>query len=267
MKRFPLWLRAQLLRARIAKTLRGNVKQSLILRLDPAATENYTSSSSSENPHASTREAELLDAVRASDAPVVWIGGHEPLAHEGTGKLVRRTVDCGRTVFLETDGFYLRQRIHEFRPVSRLFLTLKFYGVQQSHDLRVGRPGVFGRALEGIRAAKLSGFLICAHVLVDGATDLREVAQLKEQLLGMDVDGLLVSAAPEAPLGAENRAREIVGQKLIEARRLIGGGWAVFSRLIEKEFQGVREPESGTREIGASSQQEEGVAEEGVEVR
>lgn len=208
-----------------------------------------------------------MDLVRTSVAPVVWTGGGEPLGLPGTGKLTRRIVDCGRSVFLETDGYYLRQRIHEFRPVSQLFLTLKFYGLQRSNDLRAGREGTFGRAMEGIRTAKLSGFLICGHVLVDEATDLGELPELREKLLGMDADGLFVSAAPGAQSGA-NRDTETMARKLNEARRIFeSSGWGAFAHLLEEETRNHAERAESRRENGRTSEQAEDVAEEGVEVR
>jgi hypothetical protein len=265
MKRFPLWLRAELLRARFVQELRSSTKQNLVLWLDPKGHADLSGPPDNGHSPEIKTEAELLDLVRASAAPVVWIGGSEPLSHSGTGKLARRIVDCGRAVFVETDGYFLRQRIHEFRPVSRLFLTVKFYGLQRSSDLRAGRDGTFGRAIEGIRTAKLSGFLICGYVLVDAETDLGEVAQWKEQLLGMDADGLLVSAAPGA-LSGENRDKEIAARKLMEARKMIESrGWGVFSRLIEKEFRSVQE--TARIDVSGRTSEAEDVAEEGVEVR
>ena len=265
MWRFPLRLRAELLRARCAQALRGKAKQTLILRLEPDGEANLSVPSGTEHAPTTQSEAELLDMVQASAAPVVWIGGSEPLLHPAIGKLARRIVDCGRTVFLETDGFYLRQRIHEFRPVSRLFLTLKFYGLQLSHDIRAGRAGAFERAVEGMRTAKLSGFLICAHALIDERTNLDEMAQLREQLLGMDADGLLVSAAPGA-LNAANRERGSLERKLHEARKLIGNrGWEAFSRLMVTGARDKQDTAGRARESGQAAQQAAEVREEGVQ--
>lgn len=267
MKRFPLWLRAELLRVRLVQGLRGKAKQNSILWLDPDERGSFHGPPNDGLSYGTRTEAELLDLVRASAAPVVWIRGREPLAHPGAGKLVRRIVDGGRTVFLETDGFYLRQRIHEFRPVSRLFLTLKFHGLERMNDLRAGRNGTFGRALEGIRAAKLSGFLICGHVLVDAATDLSELAQLKEQLLGMDADGLLASTAPGV-LNTANHDRKVVEQKLREAQKMLESrGWGTLARLLDTESRSVQENPRGMRDSERTSQPAENVREEGVEVQ
>jgi MoaA/NifB/PqqE/SkfB family radical SAM enzyme len=263
MKRFPFWLWAELLRGQLAQSLRGSAKQNLILRLDPADHGSVSGPPGNGNPPGIRTETDILGLVEASDAPVVWIGGSEPLRHSGIGGLARRVVDRGRTVFVETDGFHLRQRIHEFRPVSRLYLTLKFYGLQRSNDMRVRKDWVFRRAIEGIRAAKLSGFLICGHVLVDAETDLDEVKQLKEQLLGMDVDGLLVSAPPGG-FRAENQEREIAERKLMEARKIVESrGWGAFGRLLERESREVWEREQSASERDRipqpTNEQEEGV--------
>src|SRR2546430_8126705 len=87
-------------------------------------------------------------------APVVWIGGSEPLLHPEMGQLTRCIAAIGRDVFLETDGALLRRRIHEFRPVSRLFLTIQWNGLERWHDVRAGRAGAFQAALDGMRVAR-----------------------------------------------------------------------------------------------------------------
>jgi len=267
MKRFPFWLRAELLRARLARRLRGSAKQSLILRLDLNAYGSIPGRTNHGNSPGTKTETEILESVEASGAPVVWIGGSEPLEHSGVGQLSRRIVDCGRTVFVETDGFYLRQRIHEFRPVSRLYLMLKFHGLQRSNDTRVGREGAFRRTLEGIRAAKLSGFLICGHVFVDAQTDLNEVARLKEQLLGMDADGLLVSAAP-GPLNTEDLRRKAIEQKLTEARKMVESrGWGAFGRVLERESKEVLAREKNKGDANRILQPAADEQQESVEVR
>lgn len=209
-------------------------------------------------------EGDILGLVGAIPTPVVWIGGSEPLSHSAVGRLAGRIVNCGRTVFVETDGFHLRQRIHEFQPVSRLYLTLKFYRLQHSSDSWVGRQGAFGRAIEGIRAAKLSGFLICGHVLVDAGTDLNEVAQMRNQLVEMDADGLFVSAAP----GTGSATKEDTQSKVQEARKIVEShGWGTLGRMLDRESQEAqarRQRPSTTDRILQPAADEQ---EEGVEVR
>jgi len=229
---FPLRLRAELLRARLLKSLRGKSAQNLIARVNPAAARLCAQQEGASSPGGKSN-SELLTLLQTGFAPIVWIGGSEPLLQPAIGNLARRICDCGPTVFVETDGVLLRRRIHEFRPISRLFVTVKFHGLEQVHDLRSGRSGVFRAAVEGIRAAKLSGFLICAHALIDEETRLEDIAELKGYLGALDADGLLVSASPHA-VNAMNRGSDALRSKVSEARQLIGNvGWERLSRLLE----------------------------------
>lgn len=230
---FPLRLRADLLRARFLQSFRGKSPQNLIVRVNPAAASRLSAHSQAAASSAKECDVELSALLQAGPAPIVWIGGSEPLLQPAIGNLARRICDSGPTVFVETDGVLLRRRIHEFRPISRLFITVKFHGLEQVHDLRSGRSGVFRAAVEGIRAAKLSGFLICAHVLIDEETRLEDIAELKGYLGALDADGLVVSAAPHA-LNAANRASDALRGKVSAARALIeNAGWERVSRLLE----------------------------------
>src|SRR5260370_35900191 len=96
----------------------------------PATSSEVDSSNHSASPAAGT---ELLNRVRNSAAPIVWIGGAEPLHHPELGPLTRCITGAGRHVFLETDAALLRQRIHQFRPSARPFLTLHFNRLDRPH--------------------------------------------------------------------------------------------------------------------------------------
>src|SRR5271168_120059 len=222
---FPLRLRAALLRARFLQSVRGKSPQNLIVRVNPAVAARLSAHSQGAASSAVECDTELSALLHAASAPIVWIGGSEPLLQPAIGNLARRICDYGPTVFVETDGVLLRRRIHEFRPISRLFITVKFHGLEQVHNLRSGRAGVFRAAVEGIRAAKLSGFLICAHVLLDEETRLEDIAELTGYLGALDADGLLVSPAPHA-VNAANPGSDTLRSKVSAARELIANtGW------------------------------------------
>jgi molybdenum cofactor biosynthesis enzyme MoaA len=227
MMRFPLRLRAELQRARLTQVVRGKSKQPLILQVSALDVADAPSGDPEKTIVKTRSEVELLEVVRASAAPVVWMGGAEPLLHPEIGLIARRITDTERYVFLETEGIGLRRGIFAFRPVPKLFLAVQLHGLEKSHDARAGRPGVFGLAMEGIRAARLSGFHVCAHTVVDGKTDLEELRELRERLVGMDVDGQIISAAP---LAREDAAPERV---VCAARKIIGHrGWSAFSLIL-----------------------------------
>jgi MoaA/NifB/PqqE/SkfB family radical SAM enzyme len=226
MARFPFRLSLSLHRSLFTQKLRSS-KSSPILRLEVVAAERAESSGvRSSDEH--TPEAQILDVVRASSSPVAWIGGPEPLLHPRIGHLTRKIVDTGRYVFVETDGGHLRRCIFSFRPVSRLFLNVRLEGHEALHDYRCGRPGLFRSAIEGIRAAKLSGFLVSAQTTIDASTDLEELRQLNDYLAALDVDGRILLPATAAQDAAAAKSR------LDEAWSVTpDAGWRAFSRLLQ----------------------------------
>ena len=117
MMHFPLRLTADLTMARIAQKLRLSRGARPIQFVDAAEILHPDSS------HPVSHE-KIRDII-GSRSPVIWIGGSEPLCHPGIAHLVRAITQSGHFVFLETTGTFLRRRIHEFQPVSRLFLTVR----------------------------------------------------------------------------------------------------------------------------------------------
>lgn len=205
----------------------------------------------------------MLARVRNSSAPVIWIGGDDPLLHPEMGQLTRCIAGIGRHVFLETDGSLLRRRIHEFRPVSNLFLTLPLNGLERSHDLRAGRAGAFQAALEGLRTARLSGFLICVHARLHAETELPEIAGLIQFARSLDVDGFVISSASGESDSVKPHAKSLK-QKVGEARTLIGSRWwEFFSRLVAPVVNGERQAphdaQAGVRRTQEARENEEGV--------
>jgi hypothetical protein len=163
-------------------------------------------------------------------APVLWLTGDaEPLEHPSISRFTRELQDSRRFVFLETDGQQLRRRIHEFRPDSRLYLTVRLYGTAAAHDVRRKKNGAFALAVEGIRAAQLSGYLVCVHVVIAAETKMADVQALLQEVGACDVDGVVVTAASSA--GAEPAT---VRQSVHAARSFLGDTWwASFSGEVE----------------------------------
>lgn len=155
---------------------------------------------------------------------IAWISGAEPLEHPETPRIVASLLREKRFVFLETSGELLRRRIHEFGPVARLYLTLR---IPVPCGAAAAGKGVPDAALEAIRGAKLSGFLLCANLIVDSAANFGRVAQVHEQLKEMDVDGTLISPA------ARESANAALHRRVAEARRqLLTRPWALLSQVL-----------------------------------
>lgn len=160
-----------------------------------------------------------MQGIVESPAPVIWIGGSEPLDHPGIGHFVRAIAQSGHYVFLETDGILLRRRIHEFQPLPQLFLTVR---------LDVTPPPESALALEGLDAARLSGFYTVVHSLFHGNSDLATLKNLGSLIAKKDLDGWLITA------GSTDHA---ASARLAEARSLIpSASWRWFSKLVEREL-------------------------------
>jgi MoaA/NifB/PqqE/SkfB family radical SAM enzyme len=253
MMRFPLRLTADITRARVAKKLGFTRGARPIQFVDAAEILHHGSS------HPVSHER--IREINSSRSPVVWIGGTEPLHHAGISHLVRAITQTGHFVFLETDGTLLRRRIHEFQPVPRLFLTVRLDPAANRHTPNKAQAGAFELAVEGIRAARLSGFLICVHTRIRPATELGGVAEVIQFAQSLDVDGIVVTPAKGSPNTANPDAKALL-RKTEEAQKLIGSmWWESFSRMVEPVLNSHRSVagESGIRVERESHAEEEGV--------
>ena len=225
--KFPLRLSWDLWRSRLAHRAAIVHLPAMLL---PALHDSEAASFTNEVGHSA---ADSLRTAAKTDAPVLWIGGGEPLEHAEVGRVAFALNRKGRNVFVHTNGRMLRQRIHEFRPEPRLFLTVEMAGREEIHDRSAGRAGAFRRVIEGIRAAKLSGFHVCAHLTVTEATDACNAGELFEYLDRYDVDGFIVSSE-----GGRRGAGDATGQeKLEEVLSLVRcSRWENFSRLLERSY-------------------------------
>jgi hopanoid biosynthesis associated radical SAM protein HpnH len=136
-----------------------------------------------------------LSVVDECNAPIVSICGGEPMMYPQIGALVRNIVASKRHVYLCTNGMFLIKRLHEFQPSKQLFFNVHLDGLKETHDLAVERKGVFDEAVDGIRAAKKAGFMVCTNTTVYRETDMKEIEALFEFLEPLGVDGHMLSPA------------------------------------------------------------------------
>ncbi len=207
--RFPLSLSAKLAKARGARIWQTEGSNPLIEFADPSEFLHLGS--------AHPVSHKKIQAIIASSAPAVWIGGSEPLDHPGIAHFLRAIAHSSHFVFLETAGPLLRRRIHEFQPLPHVFQTVR---------LDAPRSAAPELAVEGIHAARLSGFFTAIHSRVREDSDIRELHRLGEFVFELDLDGWLITAAT-----AGDAARQIAD----EARTLIPSSrWRSFSKLLER---------------------------------
>ena len=136
-----------------------------------------------------------FEAMDECGAPIVSICGGEPMMYKPIGALVRGAIERKRHVYLCTNGMFITARLHEFRPDRQFFFNVHLDGMRVTHDRAVEREGVFEAAIEGIRAAKAAGHMVCTNTTVYRETDMREVEELFGHLQQFDVDGHMLSPA------------------------------------------------------------------------
>ena len=219
--RFPLRLTAALYKAKALRVFRDGASAIPIAHIVPGE----------------------APALMQTTAPIAWIGGAEPLLHSEIGRIVTEHVEAKRFVFLHTSGYSLRQRIHALQPSPRLFLAIEFAGREAAHNRADGRADAFQRAIEGIRAAKLSGFLVAAHFAVTEQTDSCDIGELIEFLDKNDIDGFIATSRGQSGRpGAES-----LTQALDDVRTMIRSSqWESFSRLLEESFGSGKRVQAGS---------------------
>src|SRR6516162_9958216 len=165
--RFPLPMTMSMAGYIARKKLAGTKRFPLVLMLEPLHACNLTCTGCGRIREYSTSikdkltVEECLDAVDECGAPIISICGGEPMIYPEIGRLVREILKKRRNIYLCTNGMFIERKLHEFRPTSRFFFNVHLDGLEATHDVAVERPGVFRAAVDGIKAAKQAGFLVC----------------------------------------------------------------------------------------------------------
>jgi hopanoid biosynthesis associated radical SAM protein HpnH len=228
--RFPLSLTASMSKYIAGKRIRRVEKFPLVMMLEPLHACNLTCTGCGRiREYAETIREKLsveqcLQALEECGAPIVSICGGEPFIYPDLGRLVREINGRKKHIYLCTHGMFLRKRLHEFKPTSRLFFNVHLDGLEKTHDMCVEREGVFKEAIEGIKAAKKAGFLVCTNTTIFRETDLREIRELYQYLTTLKVDGFMLSPA-YSYAAVQNKEifmpRAETRQKFQEARKLL----------------------------------------------
>lgn len=232
------------------KRLRGADKFPLVMMLEPLHACNLTCTGCGRiREYADTIKEKLsvqqcLDAAEECGAPIVSICGGEPMIYPELGTLVDELLDRKKHIYLCTHGMFLRKRLHEFKPSSRLFFNVHLDGLEKTHDLCVERDGVFKQAIEGIKAAKDAGFLVCTNTTIFKETDLNEIRQLFEYLSELRVDGFMVSPAYSyAAVQSKDifMSRQDIREKFRLVRELLGEFQLMTSPIYLEFLSGERD--------------------------
>jgi len=199
--RYPLKMTANLAKYVATQRFRGTNKFPMVLMLEPLHSCNLTCTGCGRIREYKSTINEVMtveQCLAASDecgAPVVSICGGEPMIYPEIGRLSREILDRGRHIILCTNGMFIRKRLHEFKPTSSFFFNVHLDGLERTHDLCVEKDGVFREAIEGVKAAKAAGFMVCSNTTIYKETDLNEISDLYSYLDTLGVDGFMLSPA------------------------------------------------------------------------
>jgi hopanoid biosynthesis associated radical SAM protein HpnH len=138
---------------------------------------------------------DCLAAVDECGAPVVSICGGEPMIYPGIGELVAKIQERKKVVILCTNGMFIRKKLADFTPSRTFFFNVHLDGMRKNHDIAVEREGVFDAAIDGVKAAKEAGFLVCTNTTVFQETEMAELDELFAYLTTLGVDGFIISPA------------------------------------------------------------------------
>jgi hopanoid biosynthesis associated radical SAM protein HpnH len=187
---------------------------------------------------------QCLTAMRQCDAPIVSICGAEPLEYPEIAALTRAILQRGKHLFLCTDGALIRCRLHMIPPFTNFFWNVKLDGTKEVHDARANRPGLFGEALDGIKAAKNAGFFVVATSTIYPDTDVSDLQGLYERLHAMHVDGYILQPHyPQERLCRDGSARfyEMMHRRFREASERLSAYNLMISPIYLEYLRGERE--------------------------
>jgi hopanoid biosynthesis associated radical SAM protein HpnH len=248
--RFPLSLTANMSKYIAGKRIRRVEKFPLVMMLEPLHACNLTCTGCGRiREYADTIKEKLtveqcLSALDECGAPIVSICGGEPMIYPDLGRLVHEILNRRKHIYLCTNGMFIRKRLKEFKPTSRFFFNVHLDGLEKTHDLCVERDGVFRDAIDGIKAAKEAGFLVCTNTTIFKETDLNEIEALFEYLQTLGVDGHMISPAYSyAAVQAKEifMTREDIRDKFQSARGLLGKFNLMTSPIYLEFLSGERE--------------------------
>ncbi len=197
--RFPTHITTDAIKHQIHNGLKGNKRYPMVLMLEPLYTCNLACLGCAIERHTGKIEDRLpvekcIQAVEASNAPIVSICGGEPTIYPEIKELIESIIERKRHIYLCTNALLLDTRIFDrVAPHKRLTINIHLDGMKHTHDLVCDREGVFDKAIEMIRESKRLGYHTTINTTIFKETEMREVEELCEFVTGLGVDGILLA--------------------------------------------------------------------------
>ena len=183
----------------VSQRFKGRKRFPLVLMLEPLFRCNLACSGCGKIQHPTDILArnltpeECFKAVEECGAPVVSIPGGGPLLHPQIDEIVKGLVERKKFVYLCTNAILLEKSLHKFEPSPYFCFSVHLDGLREHHDKCVDRPGVFDKAIAGIKAAKAKGFRVTTNTTVFEGTDPKEMHEFFDFLETLGTDGMMIS--------------------------------------------------------------------------
>ena len=136
---------------------------------------------------------DCLFAVDECGAPIVAIGGGEPLIHEEMPQIVAGIVERKRFVYLCTNGLLLSAHIKDYRPSPYLTVSVHLDGNRERHDALACRQGVYDHAVEGVKLTRAKGFRVTINCTLYEDMTSEDIAAFFDSVMALGVEGITLS--------------------------------------------------------------------------
>ena len=197
--RFPLGLTLAVSRYMALQSLKRRDRFPTVLMLEPLYTCNLACIGCSVERHTGKLKdrlsvAECLEAVDQAGAPTMSLCGGEPTLYPELPELLTELIKRKKYIYLCTNALVLDKKLFDLvAPDPHLIINVHLDGLAHTHDYVCDKEGVFDKAIEMIGESKRRGYYTMTNTTVYQETEMQEVEELCAQLMGLNVDGMLIS--------------------------------------------------------------------------
>lgn len=197
--RFPLGLTLAVSRYMMSQSLKRRERYPTVLMLEPLYTCNLACLGCSTERHTGKLSDRLsleacFEAADVSQAPTLSLCGGEPTIYPELPELIQGLIDRGRYIYLCTNALLLDKKVFDVIPPDpHLIVNVHLDGMKHTHDYVCDKEGVFDKAVEMVGESKRRGYYTMTNSTIYHETELSEVEELCNLMMGLNVDGMLIS--------------------------------------------------------------------------
>ena len=137
---------------------------------------------------------QCLKAVEKSGAPIVSIAGGEPTMYKELPALIKELVSRKIFVYCCTNGILLERMMKQVPPSKYLSWVIHLDGMEEQHDIAVGRIGVWKTAMTAAKGALEAGYRVCSNTTLFQGSNVEDLHELFTLVTDMGFEGVMVSS-------------------------------------------------------------------------